>query len=196
MNLVISTVQPSFALSGGAFEFVSQPFKNKNNSEKRKEEEARKCLAGYGVPLHMKKEVDKALFKYAFAENTAGANDETRLCLKSVKGISWGACEDYEKCVKALADVWNQRVREGGKHLSVSVNLPEEDAMIGEKGMQYFEDLWKEENRGNGMKVEVVRWKGTDHDTAGEAGNGAIEKMLELVKGVRSSGSAAAEDGA
>ncbi|KAG0647982.1 hypothetical protein D0Z07_5873, partial [Hyphodiscus hymeniophilus] len=189
MGFVLHNVQPVLSVSGGASQIVSQPFKNKLKTEKQKEEDERKCMRGYGVSLEIKAELDKAAFRYGFAENSEGLNDEARLCLRSVKGISWGACEDYEECIKALKEAWGKRVEGGGKPLSVSVFLPEEDMMVEDKGMKYFEDVWREENRGNGLKVEVVRWKGTDHDSAPNPSNDAVWKMFELVKGVRTVGS-------
>ena len=184
IGFVMNTAQPTFAVSGGAFTLVTSPFKSKVATEKQKEEEARKCLAGYGLPLDVRDEVDKVVFKYAFAENSAGANDEARLCLRSVKGVSWGACEDYEEFLRTLATAWDKRVAEGGKPLRVDIHFPEEDLMVGDKGMKYFEECWRKENLGEGMKVECTRWKGTDHDTTASASNEAIGKMFSMVKGL------------
>jgi hypothetical protein len=186
MSFVVNTVQPTFAVSGGAFTLATSAFKDKVAAKKQKEEEASKCLNGYGWPLDVKEEVDKAVFKYGFAENSIGANDEARLCLKSVSGVSWDACDDYEKCVKDLAEAWDKRVSEGGKPLRVDIFLPEEDMMVGNKGMTYFENCWKEENCGKGMKVQCVRLKGTDHETTTNASNEGIGKMISVVKGLPS----------
>jgi hypothetical protein len=185
MSFMMNTLQPTFAVSGGAFTMVTSTFKDQVKTEKQKEEDAKKCLEGYGLPLDVKDELDGLIFKYVFAENTEGANDEARLCLRSVPGISWDAAEDYEECVKVLAEAWGRRVEEGGKPLSVSVHLPEEDIMVGDKGMMYFEECWKEENKGRGMKVECTRWKGTDHETTSSASHGAVGRMYSLVKGLR-----------
>jgi hypothetical protein len=57
-----------------------------------------------------------------------------------VGGIEWGACENYEESVRTLAEAWEKRVAEGGKALRVDIVLPEDDAMVGDKGMKYFED--------------------------------------------------------
>jgi hypothetical protein len=181
--------QPTFAVSGGAFTLVTSAFKNKAASEKQKEEEAKKCLAGYGFAKDVKGEVDKALFKYAFAENSEGLNDEARLCLRSVSGVSWGACEDYDECVRNLAATWDKRVEEGGEPLRVDIHLPEEDIMVGVKGMKYFEECWRDENRGKGMKVEISTWEGTDHDTTVSASSEAVAKMLSTVKGLQTADS-------
>lgn len=72
---------------------------------KLKEEEEAECLQGFGISMEVKKEVNKLVFKYAFEENTVGANDEARLCLRSPIGTSWDACEDYVECARNLAEV-------------------------------------------------------------------------------------------
>jgi hypothetical protein len=183
MRFVVITASPAFATSSDAATLAASDFRSKARTERQKEEAEKKCEEGYGVSLGLKEALDKAVFRFAFAEDTMGANDEARMCLKSVKGLSWGACEDYEVCVKALQTVWNERVAEGGTPLTVNVFLPEEDLMVGEKGMKYFENCWREENRGRGMRVECVRWKGTDHETTSNASNEAIPRMFEVVKG-------------
>ena len=107
MNFMVSTAHPTLAVSGGAFTFMTSAFKGKSKTASQREEEERKCLDGYGMPLELKEELDKAIFKYAFAENSTGGNDEARLCLKSVSGTSWDVCDNYEECVKTLAEAWD-----------------------------------------------------------------------------------------
>jgi hypothetical protein len=187
LSFTISSVAPTIAFSGGISAAVVAPFKDKVKTQMQKEEEKRKCLDGYGITLELKEVVDATFFKFAFAENTTGLNDEARLCLKSVGGISWDACDNYEEYVRTLAEFWDKRIEDGSKPLRVDIFLPEEDVMVGEKGMKYFEECWKEESRGNGIKVECVRWKGTDHDSTTSPPGGAIGSMFSVVKGLRAS---------
>ena len=149
-------------------------------------EEEEKCLRGYGVGTDVKKEVDKAIFKYAFKEDTSGANDEARLCLKSTRGTEWDACEDYVECVANLKRVWERRVEEGGKKLAVRIVLAEEDMMIGEKGKKYFRRCWESEKCGEGIKVEIEEMKEMDHESVVDPSNGAIGKLCDLAKVSRS----------
>jgi hypothetical protein len=196
MSFAVTTAQPAFAFSGGAFTSVASAIKDKVKTAKQKEEEGRKCLDGYGMSLELKEDLDKAIFQYAFAENSIGANDEARLCLKSVSGITWDICDNYEECVKTLAEAWDKRVAEGWKPLRVDIYLPEEDMMVGNKGMQYFEDCWKKESLGRGIKAEIVRWKGTDHETTTSPSNGAVGRMFSVVKGLRTVDSMMESEGA
>jgi hypothetical protein len=187
-GFILNTAQPSFAVSGGAITAVTSALKPKAVTEEKKKEEVKKCLEGFGMSLQLKAEVDKLMFKYAFEEDTKGANDEARLCLKSVPGTDWDACEDYEKCVRNFAEVWGKKVKEGGPNMKVNIVLPEEDMMVGEKGMRYFEHCWREENRGEGIEVEILKLKGTNHDSTANAGEGAIEKMISELKGQKDRG--------
>jgi len=170
-------------VSSGIFSAIKSVFSSsKEPTEEEKAEEERKCVEGYGMGLEAKAAVDKLAFRCFFAEETAGANDEARLCIKSVKGTGWGACEDYEKCVGYLAGVWEKSVEQGGKKLQIFVVLPEEDIMVGEKGMKYFEECWGEDKRGKGIEVDVVRVKGTDHDSSANANGVELPKLLKRMK--------------
>lgn len=185
IHFIVVQAQPTFAVSGSSFTLVTSAFKNKVATAQHREQESRKCLEGYGVPIEVKDELDKTIFKFVFAENTVGGNDEARLCLKSVAGTTWDACEDYEECVKTLAETWEKRVEEGGSKLRVDIFLPEEDVMVGKKGMNYFEECWGGERRGKGIKVETVRWDGTDHESVMSLTQGAVGRMLSILKGSR-----------
>jgi pimeloyl-ACP methyl ester carboxylesterase len=181
-GFMINSAQPVFAVSGGAITAASSAFKSKVATQEQKDEEARKSLEGYGIPLDVKKEIDKLIFKYGFEENTRGANDEARLCLKSTSGTSWHACDDYEEYVKNLAEVWENRVQDGGRKLKVKIVLPGDDHMVGEKGMRYFENCWKGESCGNGIVVKVQKIEAADHDSTADPIKGAIGEMFAEVK--------------
>lgn len=185
-GFVINNAQPAFAVSGGAITAVSDAFHSKAASREDEEEMARKSFQGYGIPLDLKDEMDKLTFKFAFRENTRGANDEARMCLKSIPGTSYAACEDYELCVSCLAAVWAKNVKEGGPKLRISVILPEDDALVGEKGMKYFENCWAKEKCGDGIEVEITKLEGTDHDTTASPTEGAVGRMFAEVKGLLS----------
>jgi hypothetical protein len=182
-GFIINNAQPAFAVSGGAVTAASSAFRSKTASQEREEELARECLQGYGIPLALKEEVDKLIFKYGFQESTTGANDEARLCLKSVAGIGWDTCEDYEQYVSVLSGVWGKRLEEGRPKLRISIVLPEEDIMVGEKGMAYFENCWAKERYGKGIEVEITKLEGADHDSTASPPAGAVGRMFAEVKG-------------
>jgi hypothetical protein len=181
-DFILNTAQPVLSASGGSITFVTSAFKSKVATEKVKKKDEEKCLLGYGVSTDVKKEVDKLVFKYAFEEDSNGANDEARLCLKSTSGTGWDKCEDFEEYVRNLAGVWERRVGEGGPKLGVKIVFPEEDRMIGEKGKMYFRMCWEVERCGKGIEVEVEEMKGMDHESVADPPNGAIGRLFDLAK--------------
>jgi len=62
------------------------------------------------------------------------------------------------------------------------VVLPEEDDMVGNKGMKYFETCWGEDRIGEGMDVKIVKLIGTDHDTTSSPTEGYLHEMFEELK--------------
>lgn len=186
-GLIVNKVSPTLASSSGGLSAFAGVFRGKDGTEKKKnevEDEERKCEEGYGMSLSVKKELDKMMRKYIFAENTKGANDEARLCLKSTEGCGWDACEDYPEFVKNLKQNWEQKTdEEGGKgKLKVKIMFAEEDAMIGKKGMEYFKECWTQEKCGRGIEVECMQTEGTDHDTILNPEKGLIQLILSTAK--------------
>lgn len=189
-NFLINTVNPKLDSSGGVITGFSSMFRFPSAKEKTKQaqkEEEEKCIQGYGVSRDVKKEYDRLVFKYGFAEQTVGANDEARLCLKCL-GSSWGAWENCEAFVEKTKRVWEERSRgpDGQiieeKRLSIAVNFAEEDIMIGTKGKKYFEQCWAQDNCGEGIVVSMEEFKGTNHDSVGDASNAAIPALLQRAK--------------
>ena len=182
VGFVMNTAQPAFSVSGGAITAVKSVFKSKVLTEEEVNEEERKCMEGLGISSDVRDELDKLMFKHMFAENTAGGNDEARMCMKSTKGTSWYACEDYEECIRNLAMVWEKRVHDGSEKLKVNVVLPEEDDLVGHKGMEYFERCWGHDRCGSGIEVRIVKMKGTDHDTTASPTEDYLPKMLQELR--------------
>jgi hypothetical protein len=187
-NLVGFITNPTLATSSGGLSALAGFFssKDKNETNKKIEENERKCKDGYGMSLSVKKEVEKLMRKYIFEENTKGANDEARLCLKSTEGCGWDACEDPPEYVKNLKQSWEAMTHgEGGKEkLKVRIVFAEEDALIGKKGMEYFEDCWTQEKCGQGIEISILRTKGTDHDNIISPEKGVMNLILSAAKDV------------
>ena len=184
LQFIIRRASPVFEASSGAFSSLPSIFPSTNATNKEKqEEESRRCLQGFGIPLEVREANSKSTFKRIFAEDTKGVNDEARLCLKSTEGTNWLACEDYKEYVKELGREWQGKITDAASKLKVDIVLPEEDIMVGKKGMQYFEDCWNSEAFGPGIEVSCVRVKGADHESAIHPANEAIVRMFERAKG-------------
>lgn len=183
LEFCIRRAGPAFAASSGAFLPLSSIFTDDVARNGKQEEEARRCLRGFGIPLEERDVNTKLILKRIFSEDTKGVNDEARMCLKSTKGTSWFACEDYKEYVRELEKEWQGRVAEGASKLRVDIVLPETDILVGEKGMQYFKDCWEGEASGLGIEVTCVRVEGADHDSTLHPANEAITNMFERAKG-------------
>jgi len=158
-------------------------FRNKAKSQEMKERREEGVMNGLGIGSKESNELGRFAMKCAFAEETAGANDEARLCLKSVEGeCGWGAAEDYPTLVQNLRKAWEERVKGGAEKLEFNIVFAEDDAIIGVKGHKYFEDCWTQEKCGSGIIVTVEQTQGTDHDGVIDSTGGTIRTLFENVK--------------
>jgi hypothetical protein len=188
IQFVVNKATPAFAGSSGVLSSSLGLFsgsKKKAEDGRKKEEEDRKFLDCYGFSRETKEELDKNYIKYSGAESLKGGNDEARLCLKSVEGSSWDACEDYVGLVAKLKEFWEKRVQEGGQKLRVKIVFGEEDIMIGNKGKKYWEDCWTQEKCGEGIEVSCGELKGSDHESVIDATKGVMSDMCAAVKATR-----------
>jgi hypothetical protein len=181
-GFIVNNASPVFAASGGASSYLLSMFKSNVKEEKAKALE--RCKEGFGFGTEVKKAMDRLIFKYAWAEDSTGGNDEARLCLKSVVGSDWGACDDYPKMVQNLKEVWEKRVEEknGEGKLMVRIVFAGEDVMIGVKGKKYFEDCWTEEKCGKGIDVKCVQPQGTDHDSVVDPSKGVMREIFRALR--------------
>jgi len=186
VGLITNQVSPTLASSSGGLSAFAGFLRGKDGNETKKnvEEEEMKCEEGYGMSLSVKKELEKMTLKYIFKENTKGANDEARMCLKSTEGCGWDACEDSPEFVKNLKQSWEKKTDgEGGKvKLKVKIVFAEEDALIGKKGMEYFKECWTQEKCGRGIEVECVQTEGTNHDSVLNPETGIMQSILSTAK--------------
>jgi pimeloyl-ACP methyl ester carboxylesterase len=186
------TAAPVFESSSGvlsAFAATSSNLMPRSKDKEKlkkidREEEDKVYQKAFGMTREEHEMTFKLIVKYIFAEDTTGANHEALLCLKKggVAGTSmWGICEDYGAFVPALADVWKNR-SDPGTRLKVEAYFAESDMMIGQKGQNYFEECWNEENCGDAIAFEAISTIGTDHDSVGDPMNGAIERIIREAK--------------
>jgi hypothetical protein len=183
MGFILNRVKPTLGTSSGALSSMAGLWKSKESVRVSREEEEMRCREGCGMSADVKKELEKLTMKYVFEENTKGANDEARLCLKSTDGCAWGACEHYPQFVKNLKESWESRVDGGGEQLKVRIIMPEEDALIGEKGKEYFRECWTQEKCGRGIEVGCDEIKGADHDTILNTEEGLLGPIFNAAKG-------------
>jgi hypothetical protein len=182
-GFIINTAAPTIGASSGAISSVTGMFKSKAKSQEENEEKEGRCMNGLGIGSKETSELSRFTMKCAFAEETSGANDEARLCLKSVEGqCGWGAADDYPTLVGDVRKVWEERVEGGTEKLKLVVVFAEDDAMIGVKGKKYFEECWKQEKCGSGIVMNIVQAQGTDHDGVIDTMGSTMRTLFEKVK--------------
>jgi len=184
-NFIINRASPTLASSSGVLSASTSFFRGMDlGADEKGKEKERMCQEGYGMSFGVRKEVERLTGKYIFAENMKGANDEARLCLKSTGGCGWDACEDYVAFVRDLKESWEKKVDGDGGNgkLKVKIMFAEEDAMIGKKGKEYFEDCWAQEKCGRGVEVAIVETKGTDHDSVTNPEKGYMSSVFSAVR--------------
>ncbi|KAG9229717.1 Alpha/Beta hydrolase protein [Amylocarpus encephaloides] len=189
-GFMINSATPAFSASSGALSSFSAPFTSLFASKPTVDDDAKEEKQSqevFGIGVEARRELEKLIMKYAFAETNTGANEEARLCLKSVAGsCSWHACEDYPTMVANLAKSWDEKVAKGENGLKVRAFFAAGDMMIGVKGKKYWGECWKAENIGKGIEVELVGTEGTDHDSFVDPGKGYMGKMMSGVMEARS----------
>lgn len=108
----------------------------------------------------------------------SGANDEARLCLRSVVDAYWDVCEDYPVYIQNLNQSWTSKIPK----LKFKAVFGESDVMIGTKGRKYFENTFTQENCGDGIVVQFEEVKGGDHDSVVNPDEKCFLEMLRLAK--------------
>ena len=183
INTAVPTVGASIGVSSGAISSLTGLFKDNSDPKQKVTDANNRCLELCGIDYKATQELSNFAMKCAFAEETKGANDEARLCLKSVPGeCSWEAAESYPELVRNLKVAWEQRVEEGKAPLSLRLVYAEDDVMIGEKGRLYFEGCWAEGKGGRGIEVRSTKAMGTNHDTLVDCTKEWLREMMESAK--------------
>ena len=214
-QFVQTTAQGPLAFSGAALESLRTlvPGRGSHDDEAsmapsraRARRAAQRLASVYGVPddAAAAASLNAATGRAVFGEDTRGANDEARLCLKKGPPGLWGACEDYAAFVRALAAQERERRRDQQEaappvpppKLRVRVFFAASDAMSGASGQAYMEACWQDARPGgalaDALQAETATVADTDHD--GVAGDLAtLESIFAAAGGVRPD--AAAEAG-
>lgn len=180
---VNKNIAPAASWSGGVFSSIGGLFSG-SNPEADAEAETEAQLK-YGVDKATAKELENFHFQYISAESLKGANDEALLCSKNRGTISWGACEDYMACMKAIGELQRERLAKspGAKKLMVRLHFAEDDVMIGKGGQKYFNECWQQAGLDQVLDVKTKEWTKTSHDSVLlEFGKGALPSVFQDIK--------------
>jgi hypothetical protein len=127
-------------------------------------------------------ELRKEITKFVFAENVDGVSADTQLFLKRTvtwrsPGIDWS---DFDYAVKLLSKVINEDDRLIGRNRTWAIDCfhAENDQLVGEKGKQWFNDIWTPSQSYEYRSCDV---KGTEHNFLLDPAFGASATWLRRV---------------
>lgn len=191
MNAFVATsVLPSLTFLSGMIpkpSIISSSSGGRKKSE-RDRDEARRVAECYGLEggKDARQKLTEKCVKRLFAEETKGASEEARLCLKTDSSSSsrsslWGVCEDYAVFVKNLALMLRGGLGGGGdqqqsrenRFLHVRAFFAENNSLVGKDGKRYFDSCWKDQSQGEGE-----RGGGSASASASGSGSSSIAEVI------------------
>ena len=122
----------------------------------------------YGFDEATAKLIEKLSSKHQLAENTTGANEELKLCLRKCDDADWGAAADYSSCIRRIAvDEAALVTREpvNAAKLNVEAFFAGSDIMIAKRGQQYFEQCWQSDEVKGKVDFTTSTFQEADHDS-------------------------------
>jgi hypothetical protein len=127
-------------------------------------------------------ELRNEITKFVFAENVDGVSADTQLFLK--RTVTWRSpnidWDDFDDAVKLLSKVISEDDRLTGSNRTWAIDCfhAENDQMVGEKGKQWFNDIWVSSQSYEYQSCDV---KGTEHNFLLDPAFGASEIWLRRV---------------
>jgi hypothetical protein len=127
-------------------------------------------------------ELRNEITKLVFAENVDGVSADTQLFLK--RTVTWRSpsidWDDFDDAVKLLSKFISEDDRLLGSNRTWAIDCfhAENDQMVGEKGKQWFNDIW---TSSQSYKYRSCDVKGTEHNFLLDPAFGASEIWLRRV---------------
>jgi hypothetical protein len=137
------------------------------------------------IDLNDPKVVDQVrtlITKFVFAENVDGVSADTQLFLK--RSVSWRSASidwsDFDYAVQLLPKIISEDNRLQGSNRTWAIDCfhAENDQMVGEKGKQWFNDIWVPHQSYEYRCCDV---EGTEHNFLLDPAFGASEMWLRRV---------------
>lgn len=193
-TFINTQIAPSVAWSGGVFSSTAALLSSVTSVESLGVEASTSTtpLEQYGIDDDTANLIKKLSLKYQFAENTAGANEEVKLCLRKCSNADWGEVldkADYSCCIRKIA------ANEAGfavhdsntSKLTIEAFFAGSDVLVSKKGQRYFEQCWQSEDVKAKVKFTTSTLPETDHDSVlVDVKNGGLKKAFARVVEVSS----------
>jgi hypothetical protein len=128
----------------------------------------------------MTKAVDEKIMEYACWRTLRGVSQEALFCLRrggDSEGL-WGDGGEYDEFISLIKGKEMEGGDEGG--IELEVFFAEEDKSFGEKGSQWFDELWKGE-AGGWIRHSSRMVPGTTHETIMRVESGTLESVFAKV---------------
>lgn len=149
---------------GSSVSFLDGWFSGPGKSEPAPAPAVLRWGSEYGMSKQFLESILQAGTRAGIAENTAGLNDEIRVCLK--KGSTWFDYDDPDKFVEKLAIREEQKIAQ--PRLRVKIIFAQHDSLIGDSGRQYLQQCWERNchaRHGLAIDFSAKIVEGTDHDS-------------------------------
>lgn len=138
----------------------------------------------YGFDEDTAKVIRKLSTRYQFAENTTGANEELKLCLRKCDDAAWGEATDYSSCAEKIATD-EAGLSNGGSDipkLRVEAFFAGSDVMIAKRGQKYFEQCWQSSEVQGKVDFATSTFPEANHDgVLVDFKKGALKVVLERI---------------
>ena len=187
LNIFVNNkVMPSASWSGGLLSSAGSLFSSSASTDLPGTEVSTATTPAerYGVDEETAKAIAKLSMKYKFAEDTNGANDEAKLCLRKCEDADWGEAQDYAACIMSIAQ--NERTLQlqnpGRAKLKVEAFFSGSDIMIGKRGQEYFEQCWQQDEFKKSLDFATKTYPKANHDSLiMDYKKGALRDVFEKV---------------
>lgn len=123
----------------------------------------------------MTKAIDEKILEYALLEDVEGVSQEALFCLKRGGEEAWGWSGDYDEYIPLLKE--HEQGRDNGTKMALDVFFSETDNSSGERGSQWFDELWKREVDG-WISYSSSTVPGTTHETIMRTESGTLDSVF------------------
>lgn len=157
---VIRKINPSLQWSSAV---SSSLFKSAMPADEMTEQDPSIEAERYGCDAETAEEISKVHSEYLWAEGMRGVNDEGLFCVHKSGPGSWGAADDFEKCIREVAEHEKQLSSE--RKLNIRAFFAESDILVGKNGQKFFENCFEQTGVREVIDFESSMKKGTNHES-------------------------------
>jgi hypothetical protein len=126
----------------------------------------------------MTRAIDEKIMEYALLEDVEGVSQEALFCLRRGGENAWGPWGDYDEYIPLLKQ--QETKGGGGSKIALDIFFAETDNSSGERGSEWFDELWKRE-AGDWIRYSSLTVPGTTHETIMRTESGALGSVFDRI---------------